>query len=94
MENNKKWYVFESGAEGSRLFVCDLSPEEIEVIKHFLKCAQNVEFGNIICDEGYSGWIMANGSKGYDSKEAALKALKEDSYYSYMFNSNEMLLKL
>ena len=93
MKNNKKWYVFANNAEGTQLFMCDLTQEEFETVKRLLH-SQDIDSGNVICDEGYSGCVTAIDNKGYDSKEAALKALKEDRYHSYMINSNEILLKL
>lgn len=91
MENNKKWYIFANSAEGNQLFMCDLSPKEFETVKRLLH-SQDVDSGNVIYDEDYSGGMACIDDTGYDSKEAALKALKEDRCSG--INCNKILLKL
>lgn len=91
MENNKKWYVFVNSGESNNLFMCDLTQEEFETVKRLIH-SQDRDSGNVIYDEDYSGWIKAYDSKGYDSKEAALKALKEDDCCGIKYH--EILLKL
>ena len=87
MENNKKWYVFANSAEGIQLFMCDLSPEEFETVKRLLH-SQDVDSGNVIYDEDYSGVMACIDDTGYDSKMEALKGLASNEYFGWAVDGN------
>lgn len=87
MENNKKWYVFANSAEGNQLFMCDLSPEEFETVKRLLH-SQDVDSGNVIYDEDYSGGMACIDDTGYDSKMEALKGLASKRHFGWTIDDN------
>ena len=88
MENNKKWYVFANCGVGTQLFMCDLTQEEFETIKRLID-STDIDNGNVIFEEDFSGWITEFDGEGYDSKEAALKAMQKYN----IIGSNKILLK-
>lgn len=72
---DKKWYGFETYAEGGSLYAVQLTKEEFAVVKRaFYSC-------ETIYDEGYSGSISLLGSEdGYDSKLDLMRAYAKEHY--------------
>ena len=72
---DKKWYGFESCAEGGSLDAVQLTKEEFAIVKKVFDARE------IIYDEGYSGCYTIFGSEdGYDSKLDLMRAYAKEHY--------------
>jgi len=75
VEKDKKWYGFESYAEGSSLDAVQLTKEEFAIVKKIF------DTGETLYDEGYSGSFSLFGSTdGYDSKLDVLREYAKERY--------------
>lgn len=73
---DKKWYGFESYAEGGSLEAVQLTKEEFAVVKKIF------DTGETIYDEGYSGSFSLFGSEdGYDSKLDLMRAYAKETSF-------------
>lgn len=72
---NKKWYGFESYADGGSLDAVQLTKEEFAIVKKAFDTCET------IYDEGYSGSFSLFGSEdGYDSKLDLMRAYAKEHY--------------
>ena len=72
---DKKWYGFESYAEGGSLDAVQLTKEEFTVVKKIFDARE------VLYDEGYSGSYNLFGSEdGYDSKLDLMRAYAKEHY--------------
>ena len=72
---DKKWYGFESYAEGGSLDAVQLTKEEFAIVKKAFDACET------IYDEGYSGSFSLFGSEdGYDSKLDLMRAYAKEHY--------------
>ena len=73
---DKKWYGFESYAEGGRLDAVQLTKEEFVVVKNVFDTRE------VLYDEGYSGSYELFGSEvGYNSKLDLLRAYAKEARF-------------
>ena len=73
---DKKWYGFESYAEGGSLDAVQLTKEEFAIVKKIF------DTGETIYDEGYSGSFSLFGSEdGYDSKLDLMRAYAKETRF-------------
>lgn len=73
---DKKWYGFESYAEGGSLEAVQLTKEEFAVVKKVFDARE------VLYDEGYSGSYNLFGSEdGYDSKLDLMRAYAKEASF-------------
>lgn len=73
---NKKWYGFESYAEGGSLDAMQLTKEEFAVVKKAFCTRES------LYDEGYTGIYSLFGSEdGYDSKLDLMRAYAKEASF-------------
>lgn len=76
---DKKWYGFESYAEGGSLEAVQLTKEEFAVFKKVFNTRET------IYDEGYSGIFSLFGSEdGYDSKLDLMRAYAKETSFLHI----------
>ena len=72
---DKKWYGFETYAEGGSLDAVQLTKEEFAIVRKIF------DEGETLYDEGYSGSFSLFGSTdGYDSKLDVMRAYAKERY--------------
>lgn len=73
---DKKWYGFESYAEGGSLEAVLLTKDEFAVVKKVFEARE------VLYDEGYSGSFSLFGSEdGYDSKLDLMRAYAKEARF-------------